>query len=86
VLAEHRIHNANEGFVAVEEPVPPGEKIPFQPPLALVLAEHGVQHASGGREEFIVLYFSSVPLAIGDFTNRTQEIYSGPQISDQAIS
>ena len=74
VLAEHGVDDANEGFVAVEQPVPPGEKISFQPALALVLAEHGVQHASGGREKFVVLYFARVPLTVGDFKNRAQEI------------
>ncbi len=40
VLAEHRIDNANKGFIAVEHPVATGQKISFQPTLALVLAEH----------------------------------------------
>ena len=74
MLAEHRVHDANEGLIAVEQPVPPGQKISFQPSLALVLAEHRVQHASSGREEFIILYFPCVPLAVGDFENRAQEI------------
>ena len=74
VLAEHRVDDANEGLVAVEQPVPPGQQISFQPTLALVLAEHRVQHASGGREEFIILHFPGVPLTVGDFKNRAQEI------------
>ena len=74
VLAEHRIDDANERLIAVEQPVPPGQQISFQPTLALVLAEHRVQHASGGREEFIILYFPGVPLTVGDFKNRAQEI------------
>ena len=74
VLAEHRVHDANEGLVAVEQTVPPGQKISFQPTLALVLAEHRVQHASGGREEFIILYFPCVPLTVGDFEDRAQKI------------
>ena len=74
MLAEHRVDDANEGLIAVEQPVPPGQKISFQPALALVLAEHRVQHASGGREEFIILYFPCVPLTVGDFKNRAQEI------------
>ena len=64
MLAEHRVDDANEGFVAVEQPVPPGEQIAFQPALALVLAEHRVQHAAGGREELIVLDGSRVPLTV----------------------
>ena len=74
MLAEHRIDDANEGLVAVEQPVPPGQQISFQPTLALVLAEHRVQHASGGREEFIILDFPGVPLTVGDFKDRAQEI------------
>ena len=74
VLAEHRVDDANEGLIAVEQPVPPGQQISFQPTLALVLAEHRVQHASGGREEFIVLHFPGVPLTVGDFKNRAQKI------------
>jgi len=74
MLAEHRIDDANEGFIAVEQPVPPGRQISSQPTLALVLAEHRVQYASGRREEFIVIYFSGVPLTIGDLENRAQEI------------
>jgi phage tail protein X len=61
VLAEHRIDDANEGLIAVEQPVPPGQQISFQPTLALVLAEHRVQHASGGREEFIILLLPGRP-------------------------
>ena len=56
VLAEHRVDDANEGLIAVEQPMPSGEQISFQPTLALVFAEHRVQHASGGREEFIIFY------------------------------
>ena len=39
-----------------------------------MLAKHRVQHASGGREEFIILNFPGVPLTVGDFKNRAQEI------------
>ena len=74
MLAEHRVDDADEGLVAVEQPVPPGEQISFQPTLALVLAEHRVQHASGGREEFIIVDFPGVPLTVGDFKHRAQEI------------
>ena len=54
--------------------MPSGEQITLQPTLALVLAEHRVEHASGGREEFIILYCPGVPLAIGYFEDRAQEI------------
>src|SRR5665811_1546303 len=74
MLAEHRIDDANEGLIAIEQPVPPGEQITLQPTLALVLAEHRVQDASGGREEFIIFYFPGVPLTVSCFKNRAQEI------------
>src|SRR5208283_3776640 len=74
VLAEHRIDNADEGFIAVKQSVPSGEQITLQPTLALVLTEHRVKHASGGCEKFIILYRPGVPLAIGYFEDRAQEI------------
>src|SRR5208283_1475846 len=74
MLAEHRIYNANEGLIAVEHPVSSGEQITLQPTLALVFTEHRIQHESGGREEFIILYRSGVPLTIGYFKDRPKEI------------
>ncbi len=52
----------------------PGQKITLQPPLALVLAQHRIQDASGGREELIVGDFPRVPLAVGNFKNGAQQI------------
>ena len=69
MLAEHRIHDADKGFIAVEQPMPTSEQITFQPTLALVFAQHRIQHASGGREKFVILYFTRIPLAVGDFKN-----------------
>ena len=40
MLAEHRVDDANEGLVAVEEAMPSGQQIALQPTFALVLAEH----------------------------------------------
>ena len=37
-------------------------------------AKHRVQHAPGGREEFIILFFPDIPLTVGDFKNRAQEV------------
>ena len=39
-----------------------------------MLAEHRVQNATGGREEFIIFYFPGIPLTVGDFKNRAQKI------------
>ena len=74
VLAEHRVDDANEGLVAVEESVPPGEQIALEPTLALVLAEHRVQHASGGREKLIITDFPGVPLTVGHFKHGAEQI------------
>jgi len=54
VLVEHRIDDVDERLIAVEQSVPTGEQIAFEPPLALVLAEHRVQYASGMCEKFVV--------------------------------
>jgi predicted acetyltransferase len=40
MLAEHRIDDANEGLIAVEETVASCQQIAFQPTFTLVLAEH----------------------------------------------
>ena len=77
VLAEHRIDDADECLVAVEKAVPAGEQVAFQPTLALVLAEHRVQHAACRRQEFVVLDFSRIPLTIGDFKNCAQKVGKG---------
>jgi hypothetical protein len=39
-----------------------------------MLAQHGIEHPSGGREELIIRHCSGVPLTIGGFKYRTQEI------------
>ena len=44
VLTEHRVHDADEGLITVEHPVPSGQQVAFQPTLALMLAEHRIQH------------------------------------------
>ncbi len=40
MLIEHGVHNVDEGFVAGEKPVTPGEQITFEPALTHVLTEH----------------------------------------------
>ena len=49
VLHRHRGRHHGKGFVAREEPVPPGEDIALEPALAVVLAEH-LHHAALGRD------------------------------------
>jgi hypothetical protein len=52
VLVEHRIDDVNEGFVAVEEPVPAGEEVALEPSLALMLREH-LHHPPLGRQVLV---------------------------------
>ena len=54
VLVEHRVDDVDKGLVAVEKPVPPGEQVALQPPLALVFAEHGVENSALGRKELVI--------------------------------
>ena len=73
VLVEHRIDDVDERLVAVEEPMPPGEQVAFEPAFALVLAEH-FHHAPGGREKFVVRHGRGVPLALGHFKEGFQAV------------
>ena len=74
MLAEHRIDNANEGLVAVEQSVASGQEIAFQPPFALVLAEHRVEYPAGRRQELVVVEPLGVPLAIGNLEHGAKQI------------
>ena len=40
VLVEHRVDDVDEGFVAIEEAVTPGQQIALEPSLAKMLAQH----------------------------------------------
>ena len=44
MLGDHGVHDADEGLIAVEQPVPPGEEVALQPALAQMLGQHGVHH------------------------------------------
>ena len=54
-----------------------GQQIAFQPTFTLVFAEHGIKNPSRGSEEFVVVDFPSVPLAIGYFKDCAQQIGKG---------
>ena len=58
VLVEHRIDDVDEGFVAVEQSVPPGQQIALQPAFALVLAEH-LHDPAAGRQELVVRHVAA---------------------------
>ncbi len=40
VLVEHRVHDVNERLVTGEQPVPAGQQVALEPPLALVLGQN----------------------------------------------
>jgi hypothetical protein len=48
VLVEHRVDDVDERFVAGEKAVTAGQQIPFEPALALMLAQHFHHAAIGG--------------------------------------
>src|SRR5678815_5962398 len=52
VLIEHGIDDVNERLVTGKEPVSAGEQVPFEPSLALVLAEH-LHHATVWRNMIV---------------------------------
>ena len=54
--------------------MPPGQQVSFEPALALVFAEHRVQNLSGGREELVIFDCAGVPLTVGHFKNRSEEV------------
>ena len=63
----------DKGLVAVEEAVPAGEQVAFEPALALMLAEHLHDLAIQG-EEFVVGLRACVPLPVGDLENGVQAV------------
>ena len=63
----------DERLVAVEDPMPPGEQIAFEPALALVLAEH-FHHAPGGGKKLVIRHGRGFPLAFGHFKKGLQAI------------
>ena len=52
VLVEHRVDDVDERLVAVEQPVPPGQQVALQPPLAHVLRQH-LHHPAVGRQVIV---------------------------------
>ena len=74
MLAEHRIDDADEGLVAVEHAVPTRQQVSLQPPFALVLAEHRIENAAGGRQELVVLCIPRVPLAVRNLEDRAKKV------------
>ena len=72
-----------ERFVGVEHAVAAGEKIPFEPALALVLAEH-FHHPSVAGEPFVAAHNRRLPLAVGRLEHRVEPIRDGFVRAEQA--
>jgi len=77
MLTEHRVHDPNERLVTVEQSMPAGAQVAFQPSLTLVLAQHWIEHAAGGCQELIVRVAARVPLTSRNLEDGTQEIREG---------
>ena len=83
VLVEHRVDDVDEGLVAREEAVPPGQQIALQPALALVLAEN--LHDPAVRVEVVVVgQRLGHPGAVGDFEHVLPAVGVGLVRADQA--
>ena len=66
MLSEHRIDDANEPLIAVEQTMASGQQIAFEPPLALMLAEHAVEDPTLRGQKFVVLRGIGIPLPVGN--------------------
>jgi hypothetical protein len=68
VLTEHRVDDANEGFITVEEAAPSGQKIYFQPTLTLFsMSIESSTQPTGARN---LSFFASWANAIRQFCYR----------------
>ena len=74
VLAEHAVHDADEGLVAVEEAVPPREQIALQQALADMLAEHGVHHAPVRGQVVVEVHGPGVPGPVRGLKDAVQAV------------
>src|ERR1700689_893962 len=77
MLTEHRVDNADEGFVGIEESMSAGQQIALQPTLALMLAQHGIEHSAFRSEEFVRGNDRALPLTAGDLKNCPEKIRDG---------
>ena len=77
----------DEGLVAVEESVPAGQQIAFEPAFALVLAEH--LHDPAGRGEVLVVgNGGGIPLPLGHFEQGFEPVGNrlvGPEDAEVAL-
>ena len=75
MLVEHGVHDMDERFITVEEPVSPGEEVPLEPSLAQMLRED--LHDSPIRGQMVVAWFDlGVKCPIGDLEHRAEPVRS----------
>ena len=75
VLAEHRIDDPDEGLVAVEEAVPPGQQIALEPCLrtdARSASSRSRDHPVRRNSSFVSV--PRVPLSVRDLEDRAEQI------------
>ena len=76
VLVEHRVDDVDERLVAVEQPVPSGEQVALEPPLAQVLRQD-LHHPTVGRQVVVVRHGLGHPGAVGRLEHRRQPVGCG---------
>ncbi len=67
----------DKGFIAIEQAMPPGKQVAFEPALALMFAEHGIKHAPARCEKFIIGPGRRIPLAVCCFEHCRETIGHG---------
>ena len=73
VLVEHGVDDVDEGLVAVEQPVAPGEQVALQPALAHVLREH-LHDTAGGRQVVVSRLCLCHPGPVGHLEQGSQPV------------
>ena len=76
VLVEHRIDDVDEGLVAGEQAVPPGEQISFEPALAEMLAQH-LHHAAILGQVDVIGLDALHPDPLGHLEHRIEPVRRG---------
>ena len=76
MLIEHRIDDVDEGLVAREQAMAPGEEISFEPAFAQMLAQH-LHDAAIDAEIDVDLFDLGHPFLAGDFVDGLQPVRRG---------
>ena len=76
VLVEHRVDEVDEGLVAAEEPVPPGQQVALEPALAGVLGED-LHHPTGPGEVLVDVMELARPDLVGHLVDGVEPVGRG---------